>query len=245
MGPLHMEAASGSFDESQLPGNQGRVAFAALVLERRAIGRDQLAEMVWDEHPPAQWGGALSAVVSKVRTLVSSIGLDGRAVVSSSGGTYRLDLPPTSWVDAEDALRRLDRAEGALRHDDAGAAVADATVASSILRRPFLPGVDGLWVESIRRRQVDAAHRSYVALADGWLRLDNPGLAVVMADQALAVDPLREVGHRLLMEAEWRRGERASALRAFERCVILFEEELGVVPSPETSELADAIRTAT
>lgn len=244
MGRLWMESEHGSFDESELPGNQGRVAFAALVLERRALSRDELAEIIWGENLPSQWTGALSAVISKLRSLVNGIGLDGRAVVSTSAGAYRFEPPLGCFVDAEDAWRRLDRAEGRLRHGEVQDAVADATVASSILRRPFLPGVEGLWVEQVQHRRLDALYRSYQVLADGWHRQGDHGLAATTARAAIDVDPLRETGHRLLMQAEWARGERAAALRAYERCRRLLDDELGVEPSPETLGLADQIRTA-
>ena len=51
-------------------------------------------------------------------------------------------LPAEIWVDLETAHRSLDRAEGALRHGRDVDAARDATVASSILRRGFLTGID-------------------------------------------------------------------------------------------------------
>jgi hypothetical protein len=108
-----------------------------------------------------------------------------------------------SWVDLEDAHRRLDRAEGALRHGDPRATTGDATVAASILRRPLL--------------------------------------AVTIAESAVQLDPFRETGHRLLVEAESARGDRGAALRAFNRCEQLLADELGVRPSPETMAILERV----
>ena len=49
---------------------------------------------------------------------------------------------------------------------------------------------------------------------------------------ATALAPYRETGHRLLMEALARRGNVAEALRAYERLRILLQDELGIAPSP-------------
>lgn len=173
--------------------------------------------------------------------MVSPVGLDGHSVVGSSTGSYEIRLPPDSWVDLEDATRRLDRADGALRHGDPVAASTDATVAASVLRRPFLAGVDNQWVEQRRRRLREAFYHCSTLLARAWIDRGDHRLAANLAEQAVALDALRETGHRLLMEAEWRLGDRGAALRAFEACEQVFLEELGVEPSPETVRLADQI----
>lgn len=242
-GGLRLDGPTGSLVDADLPGGQGRVAFAALTILRRPLARDELAEIVWDGRPPAKWDGAVSAIVSRLRSLATSIGLDGKELISSSGGSYALRLPPGTWVDLEDAYRRLDRAQGAFRHGDFAAAAGEATVATGILRRPFLTGVDTEWVAGERRHQTDALHAATIVLASAWLELDDPVLAATIAASAIAIDPLREVGHRLLIRAEWQRGDRGAAIRALTECERTLAEELGVGPSPETRALADEIRS--
>lgn len=240
-GILRLVGPSGTITETDLPGVQGRVALAALIHERRPLARDVLADIVWGEDPPARWSGALTALVSKLRSLVSTTGLDGSAV-ASAGGTYSVVLPVGSWVDTEDGWRRLDRAEGALRHGDLVTATTEATVASSILRRELLPGVDGGWVERVRRRQLHGAHRAFVVLADAWTAGGDPDLAAVVAQQAVDLDPYRETGHRSLIRAEWRRGDRAAALAAYARCCDVLVAELGCGPSDQTEALVSEVR---
>ncbi len=132
------------------PGPQGRLALAVLVVERRALTREHLARLVRDDAPPDACSLGLSSVLSTARRLVSRAGPNGRAVVSSAGGSCGIRLPAGSGVDLEDTERRTDRAQGAPRHGDAAAAARDAAVASAVLRRPFLPGVAGEWAEGPR-----------------------------------------------------------------------------------------------
>ena len=243
-GGLRFDGPHGSFADADLPGGQGRVAFAALAILRRPVARDELAEIVWDGRPPAKWDGALSAITSRLRSLLTGVGLDGKEVLTSAGGTYALRLPPGTWVDLEDAYRRLDRAQGALRHDEFEQATTEGTVAAGILRRPFLTGLDTEWIAAERRHQTDALHAATVVLASAWLALDDPVLAATISASAVAIDPLREVGHRLLMRSEWQRGDRGAALRALAECERVLDEELGVTPSPDTLALAAEIRSA-
>lgn len=67
--------------------------------------------------------------------------------------------------------------------------------------------------------------------------------AVRAARRRLALDPLDEAHHRRLMALHGRAGNRAAALAQFEECRRRLQEDLGVEPDPETSRLAEALRT--
>jgi Bacterial transcriptional activator domain len=110
--------------------------------------------------------------------------------------------------------------------------------AGELLHR-FLLGQEG---QQQRRQQAETLYRCTVGLATAWCRLGDHGLAAVIAESAIGLDPLREVGHRALIEAELARGDRAAAARAFGRCEEILRRELGVSPSPETAVLSDGIR---
>lgn len=229
-----VEGPDGSFDESALPGNQGRIVLAALIVERVPVGRDRLAEMVWSDEISDSWGASLNSLISRIRSLFNRVGLDGKAMLQSTGGSYAIVLPSGAWVDLEVARRRLDRATGAMRRGAPGEALPDATVASSILRRPFLSGSDGEWIEQVRRSMRTALYRSYEVLADGWVEQGDPWLAATVAERAIELDPLRESGYQRLMAAELRRGDSSAALRAFDRCERVIRQEFGCAPSPAT-----------
>lgn len=238
-GRLTIEGSTGSFDDSALPGNQARVALAALIHERVPISRDRLADIVWDRDVPAGWNGSLNVLISKTRSLLTRIGIDGKNVLISTGGSYAMALPAGSWVDVEDAMRRLDRATGAARHGDLIAALPDATVASSILRRPFLGGSEGEWIEGVRRKLNASLYQTYEVLSEGWRKQGDDRLAANIAERAIALDPLRETGYQLLMEAELAHGDTIAALRTFERCEEIVRREFGASPSLDTIEIAE------
>ena len=80
--------------------------------------------------------------------------------------------------------------------------------------------------------------------ATAWLERGDAALAATLASVAIEIDPLREVGHRLLIRAEWQRGDRGAAMRALASCEQVLAEELGIGPSPETRALATEIRSS-
>ena len=220
-------------DERALPGRQGRLVVAFLVAERaRQVPRDELADLLWPSGLPRSWETALSALLSKARTaLGSSVDLE------TAFGCHRLVLPPGTWVDIEAAVASLDRAEGAWRAGDLDGAWSGATVASAVARRPFLAGEEGEWVEARRRRLGDVLVRSLDVLADVWNQRGDFALAAKVAEEALALEPFRESGYRRLMQARLGAGDRAEALRVYERCRRLLADELGADPSSETAAM--------
>lgn len=221
----------------RLPGRQGRLAFVLLMSERsRPVSRDELANELWPRQPPAAYEVALSAIVSKLRSLLAEAGVD-RGAVQAADGCYRVDLGPDSWIDTEAALEAIHDGEAALRRQAYRQAYGPAVVAAAILRRPFLAGFEGSWVDS-RRDQLRKAHvRALDVLAEIHLSNREPSLALRAAEEAVTIEPYRESGYRRLMRIHITLGDRAEAVRVYERCRTLLAEDLGELPSSETRAL--------
>ncbi len=80
-------------------------------------------------------------------------------------------------------------------------------------------------------------NRATECFAMSLLQNAEPALAAVLAEEFVGREPFRETGYQLLMQAYAAAGNRAEALRAYERCRRLLAEELGADPSPETQAL--------
>lgn len=218
-------------DEARFPGRQGRLLFAYLVAaQSRPVPRDELANAIWGESPPATWEKALSVIASKLRAVVADDGI----TLTNAFGCYRLDAPEGTWVDLFAAASDAQDAEEALAAGDVDRARAAAGSAESLARRPFLPGEDGTWVEETRRDLADTRERALNVLADACLRSSAVREAATWAEELIALSPFREAGYRRLMEAHVAAGNRAEALRVYEQCRKLLAEELGAYPSPES-----------
>jgi YVTN family beta-propeller protein len=237
-GRVAVEADGVLLGEKRFPGRQGRLLFACLVVEQgRPVPRDELAEALWGEAPPATWEKALTVLVSKLRGLLAECGLDGAKALTSAFGCYRLDLPDGAWVDVIAAADALREAEAALAADDLDQAQAVAMRAASLARLSFMPGEEGAWVEGKRRELTDILHRAFSCLAEACLRSGDEAEATKWAEQAIAIEPYRETGYRRLMAAHAAAGNRAEALRVYERCRRLLAADLGAYPSPETESI--------
>lgn len=72
-------------------------------------------------------------------------------------------------------------------------------------------------------------------------RAGDAAEALMLLQQLIALDPLDESAHRMMMRLEFGRGYLDAALAQFERCRRQLAQELGVEPMPETLELARAV----
>src|ERR671925_2041387 len=78
-GPMGVDL-DGQSQAAALPGRQGRLLFAYLLLNRdRDCGRPELIDLLWPERPPAAADTALSALLSKLRRALGDGALAGRS----------------------------------------------------------------------------------------------------------------------------------------------------------------------
>ena len=100
------------------------------------------------------------------------------------------------------------------------------------------------WLEQRRQHRRQAVRRSLLerfVVADAGR---DPGAAVALAADLLALDPLSEDAHRRVMRTHYVAGERAAALLAFDHCERVLKDEVGVRPGAETLALLQTIESA-
>ena len=219
--------------EPGLPGRQGRLIFAYLVLNRhRAVSRDALVEALWPEGVPRAADTALAALLSKLRRTLGAEAFSGR-------GEVRILLPEGATVDLEVAREACHRAESALSADDAPRAWAAAQTALFVAQRGLLTGEEAPWIED-GRRDVEVLHlRALEAYGRACLRVggaEHAG-AVRAGRDLVRRAPLRESGHALLIEALAASGNRAEALLAYEDLRVRLREDVGIAPGTGLQEL--------
>jgi DNA-binding SARP family transcriptional activator len=208
--------------ESDLPGRQGRLLFAYLVANRdRTATRDEVIDALW----PDGRDGGLAPLLSKVRRVVP---LDG----------LRPDVPEL-WVDLEAAAASVHRAESALALGRPHEAWGPSQVAMFVSGRPFLVGEEARWIDA-QRRSLSALHvRAVEAYAAATAAIGGTELsAAVRAGRRLVeLEPYRETGYRILMDALDREGNTAEALRVYDSLRCRLRDDLGITPSQPTQDL--------
>jgi DNA-binding SARP family transcriptional activator len=223
--------------ESRLPGRQGRLLFAFLVLNRhRPVGRDELVDALWPSRLPAATETGLNALISKLRKALGPEAVEGRS-------SLRLHLDDDAWVDVEAADEAVHRAESQVALDGWARAWAPSLVALFVAEREFLPGEDTSWVDEQRRQLAEVRLRALEAYAAAALGIGGTELpaAVRASHELVRLVPLRESGYQVLMRALACQGNVAEALRVYTNLCDLLRDELGVSPSAATQAVYDQL----
>ncbi len=227
-GTISVEVA-GARVEHRLPGRQGVLLLAFLVLHRtRPIERDALIEAVWPSGGPPSAGAALRALLSKLRSALGPETLAGRERI-------QIVLPSDSWVDVEAAEEAIHRAESGVASGAWAEVWGAARVARMVPERGLLIGHDLPWVDARRRELERVVERAERCIAACGLALGGRELAAAEQATRRLVErrPLDESAVIQRMEVLAARGDPSAALGAFEALRLRLRDDLGVPPGEE------------
>lgn len=230
LGPFSLRGPDGQLLE--ISSRKNRLLLAILArAPGRSMSRDTLASLLWSENGDEQARSSLRQALAVLRKELK--GRDGEFFAGTDG---TVALHPTHvaidtdlfLADSVSATRNsLERAVELWR----GLFLADIIAPETELEQ---------WLSEQREyfgsRHIQAMD-TLVTLLEGPSRID-------MARRLVQADTLREGSHRQLMEAYLASGERAQALRQYDRLRSLLREELGVDPSPESQALRERIAAA-
>jgi predicted ATPase/DNA-binding SARP family transcriptional activator len=219
------------------------LAFLAVTQERHR--RDTLINLLWPEYDTPRGRAALRRTLYSLRKALGSDFLDIDR--SAAGMQRRNDL----WVDVEQFRLRLAECEN---HDHPSTkvcadCVAPLSEAVALYRGDFLSGFglkDSFNFDDWQRMQAENLRRELAGalarLAEWHSSQREYDVALGFARRKVALDPLDEEAHRDLMRLYAWSGQRPAALRQFDECAAVLDEEMGVPPQEATTALYTAIR---
>jgi TolB-like protein/Tfp pilus assembly protein PilF len=220
-------------DAIKLPTRKSSLLLAYLAAPMgQSHSREKLAGLFWGDTQTEQARGSLRHALGALRSAL------GPQCIDAGHETVTL-LPGHIDCDTD----RLARSAG----KGADAAGLDL---DTIYRGEFLAGhshsnqefTDWLVFERTRCRNLAETvfERAIGALeAGGWITE-----AIAMGHRLVALDPLREQSHRILMRMFEAAGERSKALEQYQRLKDLLAKELAVEPSAQSAALARLILAA-
>lgn len=235
MGPVELrEARSGTAPD--VGSRKARTLLALLgARQGRMVAVASIVDALWDARRPRRPEAGVATLVSRLR---ARFGAD--TIIGGRAG-YRLGA--VVQVDLDEATRLVAEAETLLRKGEPALSVVAAEHGLRLLDGgPVLadhPAAD--WAERARDRQAGLLRQARFTIGEAALRTGEPDQACVMAEAALAEDPLDEAAYRLLMRACATAGEPARAIRAYQRLRHALGTEFGTDPAPVTQALYLAI----
>src|SRR5438445_2440398 len=197
---------------------------------RRARTREHLLGLLWSDRDERQARHSLSEALGVLRRAL------GEAAVRADVDQVRLE-PDVVTLDTDLFSERRERG------DWAGAA---ALVEGAFLEGLSIPEANEFesWLAAERAQWRAQGVEAVVRLAEAQLAAGDASGSVVAAQRALGIDRTAEVAARAAMRALALQGDRAGALRVAAHLARALADDLGTVPSQETTRLTERIREA-
>ena len=192
--------------------------------------RENLTTLLWGEYPDDRARQNLRQALSSLRQIL------GKDAIVSVGD--RVSLDPQSITCDVPRFEAL-AAQGGRR------ALSDAL---DLYKGRFLADLKlseegwSEWLSREQQRLDDVALNVAMRVGEEELTRGDADRAINVAKRAIAIDPLREDAHRLLMRAASAAGRKAEALQQYDDLAALLKRELGVPPDAITNRLATEIR---
>jgi DNA-binding SARP family transcriptional activator len=224
-----------------------------LLVEGGSHSRDKLTALFWPDSDEVSGRASLRTTLARLRegleatTEERHLVIDRNAVSFDFASDFELDVQRLqSAYDRARSLTGTGRPSG----ETGRAVVSQLQQVAEAWRGEFLEGFSlrdaadfdewtSLQREVFRKRMEVVLDRLSLLYADAG----STASAIDTADRWVHLNPLEEHAYRRLMRLHFTSGDRAAALRAFESCRLMLDKELGVLPDPQTSALAERIRT--
>ncbi|GAB4200348.1 MAG: BTAD domain-containing putative transcriptional regulator [Roseiflexaceae bacterium] len=227
--------------------DKARQLFQLLLTRRdRWLQRDEIAELLWPDLAPEAASRDFKVALNALNKALEP----GRApeaasaFVARDGTAYRLRPEADLWLDAAAFARSCDEGLRLLERPGPPEDALERLRAALLLYGgDYLPDTRyDDWPSQERERLLALYLRGADRLATALLERGRNDEVIDLCRRILEHDPCWEQAYRLTMRACLRQGNRAQALRAYQRCCEALRDELGVEPAPETRQLFEEAR---
>lgn len=211
-----------------------------LLLHRgRVVSVDRLVDEIWEHEPPDSALAALRVHVSRLRKMLATAGLENLLVTRPTG--YLLDVAPDA-VDTDRFEAMVAAARSSAAAGEPAVAVTLFRTALAMWRGPALAGIaSSTNVEAEAARLSEARITAFEDCISAELDVDNARGVLGDLEALIVEHPLRERLWGLRMLALYRSGRQADALECYQALRTHLDEELGLEPSAELTQLHQAI----
>jgi DNA-binding SARP family transcriptional activator len=235
LGRIEVTADSGlSLGADELPRRARQVLGVLAARYDRVQSKDALADAVWGESLPGNHVAALEHYVSVLRRRLEPGRPTAESFIVTRSGGYLFDSS-RAQLDYAD-LRRLVRVADGHAPASPDRLLARQQVLDLAGDLPFGEEEYAEWARAPRDEVRRAVLAALLELSDAALG-DDPEKALRLAREATELDPYVEQAYRHAMQASAALGRTDDALRWFERCRSVLDEEMGITPSAATVQI--------
>ena len=226
-----------------LPAGKLQELLCYLLLHRdRDHPRESLASLLWGEHVTVASKKYLRQALWQLQSTFS-YGVDNgeRPIVADHDSVCLRSAEPL-WIDVaafEKAARHLKRRDRPLEASEA----TELKEAVALYRADLLEGWYQDWCLVERERLQNICLGMLGRLMSYSEQHQEYDAGLEFGERILSTDRAHERTYQAMMRLHQLAGDRASALRVYQRCATALQEELGVAPAQSTLSLLEQIRS--
>lgn len=207
---------------------------------RHALHKEQIIDRIWVDGKTGQQNFKVAHHgVTKVLEPDRKSRTESQYIIRQ-GATYQLRFD-NIWIDVE-ALDKFVALGNQALLDDPGLAQEAYREAIDLYKGVYLPNrLYEDWSSEERERVQLIALGAIISLSELLVK-DNPMESIRLTQQALQIDSTWEDAYRIQMEAYFTKGNRPMAIKTYQQCQRVLDQEFGIEPLPETQQLYRKIR---
>ena len=201
--------------------------------QRNALHKEKIMDHLWEEGDDRDFKVAMHGINKALEPDRPS--RTEPRYIGRQGVSYQLNLDKI-WIDTE-ALENYIIIGNASFSNDITTAKKAYQLAIEIYQGVYLPNrIYEDWSSEEREKVQLLILSAYITLAELLLK-ENPLESIRLSQKALSIDPTWEDAYRLQMQGYLAKGNRPQAIKTYQNCVTILEEEFGIDPLPETKKL--------
>ena len=231
-----------SAGDSEIALSRQSISFLAYLVLFREIDhpREVLIEHFWSSSEPARARSCLGTALSRLRNALKVGGSSWLEV--SPRGEPRICVSSQIWFDIVAFENGISLALAAPPGELEPSLAHRLSTALGHYRGDLLLGWYDNWVLIERERLRLLFLRGHRRLMGHYSAVGDIENALAAGLAALRIEPLQEQVQQQVIELYFASGQRAAAMRQYERLTQLLKDELGVAPSRTTRALFERIR---
>jgi len=213
-----------------------------LIYRNRPHSRDALAEVIWGETSSTRSKKYLRQALWQIQSaLASHTNQEIQPLILTDGEWVQINPQTNLWLDVADFEETFNCVRDHHGKDLDEDGYLKLKKAIELYQGEMLEG----WYEDWCLFERERLQNLYLGMLDKLMSYCEAHHvyeeALSFGEKILRYDVARERTHRRMVRIYYMAGERTAALRQYERCVTLLQEELGVKPAKKTVELYEQI----
>ncbi len=223
---------------------KGLTIFKYLVAQQgKPIAKDILMDVIWPNVNAEATRRNLHQAIYSLRQTLRQNDPDFQHI-QFHNDCYFLNSEITAWIDFVEFEKHIKAGQRLEASEKLTEAISVYGIANGLYNGDFLE--EELY-EDWPRAQREHIRNQYLQIADRlsayYVHQNEHTAAVALCQKVLSCDKCNEIAHRRLMRCYHAQGQRHLAIRQYQTCVEVLEEELNLTPAARTVALYRQIST--